>query len=225
MSSKFFKVFAFLLFPIFFYGQGFPAEKRTQIALEYTISGNAAFQSEGAPKLGVGLATNVYLQMNSISSVIIGLGYDRSHFFEKDLYRSLTTRAENFNFIFNTISLNIGLRFKGRGKYQPLVEFGFSPNYHVGSHLKGVEYNTTFGSTTGAYNQVDSINEFYKPYVGGALFAGIGLLSHLKYFDLVVKGDVKHGFKDYTANSPDQSFRNRYVRLSVGIRKDLSFKL
>ena len=169
-------------------------------------------------KFGFGIGIYHSFMNDKKINLIFGFEYNRTSQFKKIMYEGHFAHTTDLTYNLNNLSIPINIRFNVGNKTKVFLETGVFADLIISSKRKG---------TMHTYLPDQNNNIVYKEYeinekadlasINYGFVLGLGLRIPLDKFEFTIKPDYRFGLRKLY--SYQDNIYNRYIRLSVGLKK------
>lgn len=151
-----------------------------------------------------------------MTNVLLGLEFNQVRQFKYSAFSGHMFDYKDLTYIFNGISVPLGLRFNTGDNAKVFIEPGGFLDISICSRCKGtitsyhIIPNQEYSVITTTFDE----KEVLIPSLG--VYLGAGLRIPLSGFEIIIKFDYKHGFNNM--NSEPDFLYGRYLRLAIGFK-------
>ena len=150
-----------------------------------------------------------------MTNLLLGLEFNQVRQFKYYAYSGQGFDLTDLTYIFNGISVPLGLRFNTGDKAKVFIESGGFVDISICSQRKGTM--TSFHGTNQEYRIITTTFDQKKGLIPSlGVYFGAGMRIPLAVFEIIIKFDYRHGINNM--NSEPDFLYGRYLRFVIGLK-------
>jgi hypothetical protein len=207
------------LFALIFLCNSFYAQDVNELFFdEARISFNRTNLADDNTENRNGFGAGVYHSFfaEKMANLTFGIEYNRTNQFKRSMYEGHYAQATDLTYHLNLASFPVGARVNFGSEIKIFIEAGGYADLVIKSTRKGTMHTYFPDDNNQVVNKIFPIDEKAKLSSVMGLYAGLGVRIPVSTFEVVVRGDYRHGLRDLYSYM--DSITNDYWRISIGIK-------
>ncbi len=217
LSKKVINVVMVVFFVVVYREPTQAQELSPPIISEFTLSINQTTVSDLNTDDHIGFGIGVYRTFEKTEhlSLILGLEYNYTHQFKKEVRESESVTRTNTNYYLNALSIPAGIRLTGGNGLRYFVETGLHADIMVQPIRSGTLVETSSSTNSNpkisTFEERAGVSSFWGAYIGLGIQIPVGDRAILirPDYKLALNSDSLSDFEDLS---------NNYMRVQVGFR-------
>lgn len=203
---------------VFLFANSYGQESRKHILDEFTFSINKSRVADHYTEDRWGFGFGAYHSFfpKNRPNLLLGLEFNQVRQFKYSAFSGRMFDYKDLTYIFNGISVPLGLRFNTGDEAKVFIEPGGFVDIPICSRRKGtitsyhIIPNQEYRVITTTFDQKEGL----IPSLG--VYLGAGIRIPLPGFEMIIKFDYRHGINNMNLD-PDYLY-GRYLRLAIGLK-------